>query len=357
VPRITLAHAARGFRRCARRQVVVHTFASAAEAQPVGRQLVLSPHRRTATSGPIRLSAEPHRAGPHDDPHRLPPPTNDRSSAASRKVYNSARKRTSAFPQRRACANTGRMQPFGKYFSAFASASLLVCASGTAAAYVPPAWSILEDSAARRSHMAFKTLVAEGQRTAESEVPEKIWDAILIGTGRRLERKTDKETVVQLTRGDRSWTYRPGETPQQDAPTAVDLLLQMSLSQSVDPGGARGLKFLASYGIDRTVVSLTWEDERVAYVIGAKPWEPTKPQLWVDKELMVPIRWILVDAQSGVVTDIQLRGFGSPITSEWYPREIRVLQDGKQIAKTVYDKVQLNQPLDSGLFQPPPAAS
>ncbi len=94
------------------------------------------------------------------------------------------------------------------------------------------------------------------------------------------------------------------------------------------------------------------QDGRPAFVIGAKPWEAEKPQLWIDKALRVPVRVVQRDPSGGWI-ETRLLGFGSAATNEWFPSRIEVRKNGQLIEQTTYSKAQLNVRLDDKLFAPP----
>ena len=93
---------------------------------------------------------------------------------------------------------------------------------------------------------------------------------------------------------------------------------------------------MSAYRIDTEVVSLGRRGKTVVYIIGAKPWEPDKPQLWVDKDLRAPIRLISLDPNNSSIVDVQLIGLGSAQTEEWFPRRIEVRRDGALVETTTY---------------------
>jgi hypothetical protein len=54
------------------------------------------------------------------------------------------------------------------------------------------------------------------------------------------------------------------------------------------------INFLEAFGIDTTVRSLGKFQRKVAYVIGAQYPDEDHSQLWIDKETLLPMRWLLV---------------------------------------------------------------
>ena len=123
------------------------------------------------------------------------------------------------------------------------------------------------------------------------------------------------------------------------------------LPRGKDPGAKRSLAFLKRHGIDESVVSLARFDDRVAFVIGAKPWETNKPQLWIDKELRVPLR--LVTVNGNVVEELRLLGYGSELVDQWFPRRIERWENGGLVEVTEISAIEVNAALDKDLLAPP----
>lgn len=220
-----------------------------------------------------------------------------------------------------------------------------------AAAYILPADAILGSVARRREGLAFKSIVVSGVTRRGVSGPEQdVWEAIVPGGIHRREVRTAERTDVTLTAGSRRWTWREGDkaAASRITPDPIVVFLAQTSAENRD-----GRALLEAYGIDTDVVSLSRLDRTVAYVIGAKPWEPAKPQLWIDKSYRVPLRLIVVDPKTGDTTDTRYIGYGAAQTGEWWPRKIEVYKNGQLVETTTYTDVEVNEPLDKGLFAPP----
>lgn len=224
--------------------------------------------------------------------------------------------------------------------------------ASAASAYILPAEAILGSVARRREGLAFKSVVVTGTTRRGPSGPElDIWEAIVPGGAHRRELRGGDKTEVVLTIGGRRWSWRDGEKVQAvriDPDPIVVFLAQTNAESRAD-----GRALLDAYGIDPDTVSLSRLDRTIAYVIGAKPWEPEKPQLWIDKSYRVPVRLIDVDAKTGEVTDTRYIGYGAAQTGEWWPRKIEVYRGGQLVEVTTYTDVEVNEPLDKALFAPP----
>jgi len=228
----------------------------------------------------------------------------------------------------------------------------LTAVAGSAAAYIMPAEAILGSVARRREGLGFKSIIVEGIRKKGKEGPEEpVWEAIIPGGVHRREIRGEGTTDVTLTAGTRRAVWREGEKAQNTR-IKPDPIIAF-LAQTSMESRAEGRALLEAYGIDSTEVSLSRLDRTIAYVIGAKPWELDKPQLWIDKSFRVPIRLIEIDPKTKDVTDTRYIGYGAAQTGEWWPRKIEVYKNGTLLEVTTYTDVQVNEPLDAGLFKPP----
>lgn len=231
------------------------------------------------------------------------------------------------------------------------SIGVVALSAATALGYILPADAILSSIASKRSDLGIDTLVFEGRHTVNGETGP-LWGALLAGRALRLQTERDGATQVRLLSGDREWRFSLGAAPSKPARDEHDLILSYVLPSKRDPGGKRGLAFLKAHGIDAETVSLGRFDDRVAFVIGAKPWETTKPQLWVDKSLRVPLRLVYVDGKN-VVHETRLLGFGTEVVDQWFPRVIERLENGVVRERLVVERIDVNEDVDRDLLAPP----
>jgi hypothetical protein len=227
----------------------------------------------------------------------------------------------------------------------------LVLAPSIAVAYVQPAEAILAAAAARRAKIGFTTIVAEGTyEQGEQRIP--VWEAIKANKAHRVEyRKPDGAEVI-LTVESRRWRFTGGKSAGQPERVNADLFMTFLARPDLDPGGRLGMLFLKRHGIGEEVSLGRSTDKRVAYVIGAKAWETDKPSLWIDKEILVPLR-LITKAEDGALIDIRLIGWGSGSTEEWYPRRVETYRNGQLLDATTYDRATLNATVDASVFEPP----
>lgn len=230
--------------------------------------------------------------------------------------------------------------------------ALALTVAGSALAYIVPADVILSRIASHRKGLGIDTLILEGTHTRNGEAAP-LWAAVQTGRAWRTQTRRGNSTEVDLLVKDRRWRFNlgsPAGTPERDP---HDLILTFLFPTGSDSGGKRGEAFLKKHGIDDGTVSMGRADGRVAFIIGAKPWEPTKPQLWVDQELLVPLRLIYVDKGTNVVHEQRLSGYGGEMVDQWFPRRIEHLENGKVIERLEIRKLEVNPSVDKDLLSPP----
>ncbi|MGF1510985.1 MAG: hypothetical protein ACFB9M_15940 [Myxococcota bacterium] len=233
--------------------------------------------------------------------------------------------------------------------SSWIAAAWLFVSPSLGSAYIDGVPVLLEKAAAKRAAFDLDSLVALGHRF-EGEQKLEVWEGYRVDMGFRREVRQDSDVNVTLIHRNRIWSFRAGQTAQPRR-TRPNLFQTFIVHNRRDPSGQVGLLFLQAYGIDPSIVSLHRQDRRPVYIIGAKPWEPDKPQLWLDKELLVPVR--LVHRDDGVKSETRLYGFDSPITGPFYPERIEEWRGEDLIRSTVFDRVDLNPALDARRFDAP----
>lgn len=221
-----------------------------------------------------------------------------------------------------------------------------------AAAYIVPADVILSRIAKHRKKLGIDTLTVEGTHT-RNQTKADWWAGLRRGRAFRSQVKSGDNTEVKLLVGDRRWTFNLGAAPSAPKKVSDDLMLTFLFPKSADPGGRRGSAFLKRHGIDDDTVSMGRFDGRVAYIIGAKPWEATKPQLWVDQQLLVPVRLVRVDKATNVVHEQRLMGFGGEMVDQWFPRRIERLENGKVVERFSVRRLAVNPSIDKDLLSAP----
>lgn len=227
----------------------------------------------------------------------------------------------------------------------------LALSAWPAEALIPSADGILVSAARRREALGVRTLIVEGVLRRPGQDDVKVRELLLAGTGHRVELGEGKDQVVILTVGARQWRWRAGDRATQTTLARPSLVLAFLGDSAAH--AAVGRELLAAYDVDDDVVALTRLDRQIAFSIGARAWEPDKPQLWIDKSYRTPVRLVELDA-GGHRVETRLLGWGASQTGEWWPQRIERWSDGQRVEVTVYGELLVNEPLDAGLFRPPP---
>lgn len=118
--------------------------------------------------------------------------------------------------------------------------------------------------------------------------------------------------------------------------------------------GERLQKSLKAMKVNVDRVSFQRFSGAVNYVVGAKPGEKDKPQVWFDKDSLLLTRIIRPESRASgkkVLVDIQLTGWGSPEAGNWFPKTVEIYEDGKLKERWVTVSADRNKNLGAELFE------
>lgn len=87
-------------------------------------------------------------------------------------------------------------------------------------------------------------------------------------------------------------------------------------------------RYATALGVDLATVSLSRLGRRPAYVVGARPQERDKAQLWFDKETSRPLR--VIAKYQGELWDVRFEDPASPATGRRHPRIVQVYKGGQR---------------------------
>ncbi len=239
-----------------------------------------------------------------------------------------------------------------KAWTVVTAIALLSAAAGPAMAYIVPADVILSRMAAHRKGLGLTTLTVQGTRTINGH-SSPLWAGVRAGRAWRVQTRSDHGTKVDLLIKDRRWRFELGGAPGRPTRVADDLILTFLFPVKADAGGKRGLAFLKRHKVNTRVLSLGRINGRIAYVIGAKPGDLTVPQIWIDKTLQVPLRFIYIDKSTNVVHEQVFAGYGTEVVDQWFPRTMQRLENGKVVQHTVINQISVNPSIDKDLLAPP----
>ncbi len=231
-------------------------------------------------------------------------------------------------------------------------------------AYVPAAGHLLEAAAAKRETPSTavvrqtRILPPQEGESRTRHYQETVYfrfPGIL-----RAEMETDSGRRIYL---ERNGDYRIADSQgvSQPFPDPVDLALRLLANAEASRMG----RVLAEAGVDLSVSSLGQFNGRLGFVLGARYPDELAPQVWFDKETLLPFRWLIVRRDdSGLPQRIEIRyftwqkvgGLLYPHTMEGYRHERRtadVRVDGIDVGADISDERFSFQKL---LEEHPPAA-
>ncbi len=206
---------------------------------------------------------------------------------------------------------------------------------------------------------------ARSTTTLTVEATTSTWDAagkpVVVGESERVwlappamsrrELDLEKGRVVEV-RADGRFFSQQGSQAGKTSNGGFDALAEFA-TQPADT--QRLIAVLKNLGINTEVVAYSRFDGRVAYLVGSKPWETDKPQLWLDKDLMVPLRLVTFqkDGDKTVRVDTRFLGWGSPVGGSWYPAVVEVWRADVLVRRTVTESLERNGVLSPTLFAIP----
>ncbi len=114
-------------------------------------------------------------------------------------------------------------------------------------------------------------------------------------------------------------------------------------------------KMLLLHGVDVGITSLGMMEDRVIYVMGAAYPDDTVSQLWVDKERLLPLRWINVTASGDGTTaserlEFVYRNWKEDVDGAWYPKAIETVLNGKTIRRIDVTQVNVDADIEGELL-------
>ena len=109
---------------------------------------------------------------------------------------------------------------------------------------------------------------------------------------------------------------------------------------------------LVALGVDVSVSSLGRYEDRIAFVIGAVYPDNSAPQVWIDKDSFLPMRWVIAGGERGSSLDsFEIRYFDwRKVGPIWYPMYIEFIQDGIAARAIQAQKCTVNAMFAKDLF-------
>lgn len=205
----------------------------------------------------------------------------------------------------------------------------VLCASGVAEAYLLNSRAVFRRFAERQAldhakpgSLVGRALVQEPVPNGrEKDVPVKVEVAFPAQCTARLE-FPDGVSQVSVARG--KLTSEGTEFPALQAYAALGCPLATLKNMVAADAEVTLVKVAGTLGVDQGTVTLSRLGRRAAWVVGAKPQELSKPQLWFDKETSRPIR--VIAKWAGQTWDIRFDDPAAIATGGRHPRVVEVWQ-------------------------------
>lgn len=134
---------------------------------------------------------------------------------------------------------------------------------------------------------------------------------------------------------------------ETDAETRFDLYKDVLLLRSREMLGER----LSRLGVDLRVSSLGRLEDRVVYVVGADYPDETVPQVWIDKETLKPVRWIItrtIEDRPGFL-EVRYLGWGKH-GNTYYPRRVEYYQNNRLLRAMENSTIRVDPLFEAELF-------
>lgn len=280
--------------------------------------------------------------------------------------------RSALLPSRRFVWLRAAPRPCGRRLSAALALGLAIFAASPAQAYVLPADYLCRLMAeARKPSLRDATLVLDATLAdREGSVEERIY--LKRPERMRLWRQGAPNQVTISSEGMAATGEESAPKDDGTSPNPWPALV-FPRGKDAEEQGARMLEALEAVGIDSNVVTLGRYPGGVAYVVGARPWENDRPQLWIDKATVQPVRILWPVASPGDAPRVK-GAKAAPATPTdrpgagmhelrllnyvgGLPRKLEEYEDGRLLRRSEVSRQSSNQNLPESLFALPAAGA
>lgn len=112
------------------------------------------------------------------------------------------------------------------------------------------------------------------------------------------------------------------------------------------------IELLHSRNVNTQRMGLGRFDGRIAYIIGAKERETKFPQLWIEKDNFLPLRFIVEEKKKDSITTLEIRylNYQHVDGKYWYPSTVEFYYDNKLALRYQTQKVVVNTNIPDNLF-------
>ena len=211
--------------------------------------------------------------------------------------------------------------------------------AGSVFAYIPPPGWMLDKLAHKRGQTGLRRIKVQ-LKCADGD------QSLYIKAGGRVRREF-ADGAVELCLSGKCYRKEKGEQKYKLMPAWTYLRYYYFAEHAAS--GQRYLALMRGWGVDTKVDTLARLASRVAVVLGAKDWERDRPQFWMDKDLYLPLRFMVRDGES--LVQIDWLDWGSRASGDWFPGRMKVFRDGQEVESCETLDVDVKQDLPDTLFK------
>jgi outer membrane lipoprotein-sorting protein len=231
------------------------------------------------------------------------------------------------------------------------AASML--ASTTAEAYVLPATFLIRMLADKRHEQKIKDLSIE-LNSEELATKTSVDGHLYLKQPRRLRLTVEGDGGEVYVEKEGACAAGTGGRLKRRKCLAQDLIGSLFVpgEKDYEEISKRLLAALQRAGIDTEIVALGRDDKgSFVYIIGARPWEPEKPQLWLNKETFLPVRQRVKVGDD--IHEVRFLGYGTEATGNWFPKVMEEYENDVLVRRSEVTKIKINQELPESMFDIP----
>ena len=233
--------------------------------------------------------------------------------------------------------------------AALVSVLLLAAISPPAAGYVvpgPQAAALMTQALGRGSVLSVRLRVRFNDLALETTGREVIETAVYAFPDRyRSEIRANGIHRIHVEAGGKAVTITDDRVTSRRV-SAVDRYKDLLLFR--EPSLL--IEKLAGYGVNTQVTSLGRFGDTLVVVIGARYPDESRPQIWLDKESFLPLRWIVrPDEDAGGPFEIHFSAW-QDVQGQWFPRRIESYENNVMTREILVEQVLPSASLDPGDF-------
>ncbi|MFH1623983.1 MAG: hypothetical protein ABID54_02360 [Pseudomonadota bacterium] len=238
-----------------------------------------------------------------------------------------------------------------KLFWRATSASLVLFLPLYASGYIPSANFLIKMMLAANQAVQnvrveqIATTFNEDSGSEDLQVSEVLYLRIPDSYRLDIESRDGKKTII-YKRGELLTTEAGRVT--SESPDEMSISKDLFIRRSVDDV----IQLLRSRKVDTERMGLGRFDGKIAFIIGATERETESPQLWIEKENFLPLRFIVRAEKKVAVANVEIRylDYKQVDGKYWYPFTIEFYHDNTLAVRYQAQRVVINTNVPDNLF-------